>query len=281
MLKIYIGVVMAFKIDSATRLITKVVKSEASTNTAREVIANKAINELNSGKLNKLSFKDKLEIFVKKRLGLFEVIKDGKGKDVEVGKFLTPCNLTVKNGNILVKKGAKVSGLYKADGFIEFDGKLNNGVLMAKGGVWAKESSELEGKIITPSVVYINGDIRKKGVEVLANGDVSFEYNAEHILNPKKYLEKLDGPLKIKTSRNVYINRELPEYSEITGKEIKFRPESTLENGFVKGDKVIMMGNQVGDAKIITKDLRFDDLPTKEEAEIIAKQNEEFLRRHE
>lgn len=136
-----------------------------------------------------LTLLEKLQIWFKKKVGLYDVKHEGK---YIVESILTPHNLTASGDIIVIGMGANIKGVYKTSSNIEFFGKLSeSGELHAK-NIITYGSAKLAGKLSASKNISISGKIQESAefnaetIVVHPNTKVKGKLNAEKI----KYLEK-------------------------------------------------------------------------------------------
>ena len=135
------------------------------------------------------SFFERLSIWFKKKVGLYDVNHEGK---YVVESFLTPHNLNASGDIVVIGMNANIKGVYKTPDYIEFFGKLaSSGELHAR-HITFYSCAKIAGKVNADKTIHLSGKIQD-----------SAEFNAEKIfvhpdtkvagkLNSKeiKYLEK-------------------------------------------------------------------------------------------
>lgn len=140
----------------------------------------------------KLSLFEKLGEWFQKKVGLYDVMHEGK---YVVESILAPHNLTATEGIVVIGGNANIKGVYQTPGYIEFFGKLAENAELHGRNIEFYPCAKVAGKTFADKNIYISGKI-----------DESAEFYSETIyIHPKtevseeqchaKEIKYLENPL--------------------------------------------------------------------------------------
>lgn len=128
------------------------------------------------------SFFERLSMWFKKKVGLYDVHKEGK---CVVESFLTPHNLSTTGDIVVIGMHANVKGVYRTPEHIEFFGKLAKEAELHGRHITIYSCAEIAGKVYGDKTIHLAGKIKE-----------SAEFNTEQlVVHPDT---KLAGKLKYK-----------------------------------------------------------------------------------